>query len=220
MRGVAMMLGEMAQLALSQGDDERADMWLREQVELSSGLKDRVHLTLALRNLGIVACHRGDHRGARSFFQASLTLRRELGEPGETAELLAHLGLVAGRDGDGGSAHTAFAECLALLRTVSNPWIVASCLELMAEAAAARDAAAALPSAAAARRLVRLLAAAAAFRGPAEAASLCPADRAARDRLIGAARTLLGEPAFEAAKREGAAMTLDDALQEVGLLAL
>src|SRR5262249_55252301 len=87
-------------------------------------------------------------------------------------------------------------------REVRNPIVVADALEVTAEVAVASGCPAYAP---------RFLAVAAAMREAAHTAAI-PTARRRTERIVSAARSTLGRPAFDAATVAGRALTIDDAL--------
>jgi predicted ATPase/DNA-binding SARP family transcriptional activator len=212
-RGIAMTLGEMGQLALLRGENEQAVTVLTEHVALSRQLKDLAHTALALRNLAYAVRNQGDLGAARAFLTESLALRRELGDQTASAELLAHMGFLARSEGEPEAARACFDESLTLLRDLGNIQMAVSCLELLVAAILIPRANTDL-DAAAASRAARLLAASEALRSAAGAAAPWPAERAMRDRAVGALRAAMDEAILSVAWAEGRAMSFEQALDE------
>jgi tetratricopeptide (TPR) repeat protein len=218
-RGMAMMVSEMAHLALSRAEDERATTLLQEHLELARQLKDPAHAAMAFKNLGLVARHREDHTAARALFEESLALHRELGTRSEVAELLAFLCSTAQLQRDPAAARKYLTACLAALRAADDRRWIAACLELLAQVAVGQPESRPEPRSEF-LRVTRLLGAAQGLRGSGDAALWWPAERAAWEQCMTAVRESLGDPAFSSALAEGAAMTVEQALNEAGQISL
>ena len=203
--------------------------------ELGAG--DRWSLSLVLQGLGMVADVRHDKPAAHRFYAESLALRRELGDPWGLAQSLDDLGARQLADGDLDAAHTSYVEALEIARQTGDRRLIATELSGLASLAAAQGDvsravtlyAEALPLDAelhdrwgAAGRLSALAELAA--RADQEAAvatapvlwgiveglfSAMGARRpsAERDLRMAAARSRLGDAAFEAAWSAGRGMT-------------
>lgn len=77
-RGIAMVLGELAQMAQTvQKDYSRAETYLREHLLLAQQMKDVVHTARALSSLGKLAQEQGDFASAHARFVESLDMFRD-----------------------------------------------------------------------------------------------------------------------------------------------
>jgi tetratricopeptide (TPR) repeat protein len=156
----------------------------------------------ALRGLGIVAEAQGDYAVARRHYEEALALMRELGDRRGIALSLNNLGDVARDRGDYAAARALHEESLAIGRELGDraiAWILESFAMLALREGATRN------------RAARLLGAAEALR-EAIGAPLSPGERPDHDRAVAAVRGELGEEAFAAARAEGRAMTLEQAI--------
>ena len=208
--------------------------------ELGAG--GRWSLSLVLQGLGMVADVRHDKPAAHRFYAESLALRRELGDPWGLAQSLDDLGARQLADGDLDAAHTSYVEALEIARQTGDRRLIATELSGLASLAATQGDvsravtlyAEALPLDAelhdrwgAAGRLSALAELAA--RADQEAAvatapvlwgiveglfSAMGARRpsAERDLRMAAARSRLGDAAFEAAWSAGRGMTFQQAV--------
>jgi predicted ATPase/DNA-binding CsgD family transcriptional regulator len=165
------------------------------------GLKDRV--AGALNVLGDLARLAGEQDRAATLYAESLELWRELrGTPG-IASALHKLGQVARAIGDQDTARAYLAESLAFQQDLGNAQGVAECLAGLGGTAAA----AGRPEKAA-----RILAAAAMLLD-AIGVPLAPADQAAMERDIAAARRRLGAQDWESAWKAGHALRPQEAVE-------
>jgi non-specific serine/threonine protein kinase len=165
------------------------------------GLKDRV--AGALNALGDLARLAGEPDRAADLYGQSLELWRELrGTPG-IASALHKLGQVARSTGELATARAYFAESLALQRELGNTQGVAECLAGLGGTIAA----AGRPD-----RAARVFAASAALLAQI-GAPLAPADQAALDRDLAAARRRLDEQDWRSAWAAGEALSTGEAVE-------
>jgi ATP/maltotriose-dependent transcriptional regulator MalT len=196
-----MNLALMAQVLFEEGDIGRAEA-LNDQSSTSlqsAGPGWGTILTLCM--FGRVAAARNDHPTARKRLEESLELSRTLGISRGVVWALYFLAQHALAQGDARRARTTFAESLRLARQTGDHVATAFCIEGFAGALAVTQ-----PG-----RAIRLAEAAAALR-QALGSTLFPADRQRLDRWLEVAARGLGETATSAARREGRAMTLDQAM--------
>jgi predicted ATPase/DNA-binding CsgD family transcriptional regulator len=104
--------------------------------ELGAG--DRWSLSLVLQGLGMVADVRDDKPAAHRFYAESLALRRELGDPWGLAQSLDDLGARQLADGDLDAAHTSYVEALEIARQTGDRRLIATELSGLASLAAAQ----------------------------------------------------------------------------------
>jgi predicted ATPase/class 3 adenylate cyclase/Tfp pilus assembly protein PilF len=182
-----------------QEDLDQAEEILTEGLALAREVGNTRTAALCLLNLGTVATDRGDEARAATLLGEALALFRAFGDQRGIASCLNILGDLAAARGDRLAAAGYLDEALSLLQAVGDKRGLAGCLDSVARLVP--------PSVAAAR----LLAAATAFDGTAGAAAseeTWPRD----DEGIATVRQALGETAFAAAWRAGAAMSLEEAV--------
>jgi non-specific serine/threonine protein kinase len=203
-RGVAIALGNLGQVAAQQGDRERARSLLLESLALLRELGDRERVAAALYGLGSEGLGASEPGGAVAALEESLALRRELGDRAGVSASLATLGRTLLESGDEESAHTLLVEGLELGRELGPNPALADTVEALAGLARRhgehQDAA-------------HLLAAAAALR---ESMDVAPSPRpaAAAQREQAELRAVMGDPAFDAAWVEGQALSREDVLAQ------
>jgi tetratricopeptide (TPR) repeat protein len=202
--GVSVALGCLGAVARAQGDTACARACYAEKLALWRAVGDRAGIAATLAELGALAQQEGDLAQAQALFAEALALRRELGHPVDIAASLAHQGGLAAAQGDAASAATLYGEALAVLAPTADRAVAALCLEGVAALAQA---------AGAVERAARLWGAAATLRRGTFVVFVWD-ERTARERLIAAGRTALGETAFAAAWAAGQAMTLEQAIAE------
>jgi non-specific serine/threonine protein kinase len=201
-RAIATLLSNLGNVASSQGDYPQAVALHEESLALRRSVGDRVGLAELLVDMGIVAFYQGDPTRAMTLYDEGLTLARELDGKGLIAYALTNLGHAARALGDVARAAASYAEGLTLLRTVHDGFFLAGCLE---GAAAAAHALGRLESSA------RLFAATAALR-TAIAVPVPPPMQPIYDRDMAALRLAMGDEAFMLATVDGAAMSLEQAI--------
>jgi DNA-binding CsgD family transcriptional regulator len=188
----------------SQGDYAAARPLAEESVGLFREGEDRFGLGITLSRLGITALAQGDHAAARAALEEGVEICREIDDDWALALALRNLGIGAFREGDDEEAVTRLAESLAVLQETGNPLYMQN-LELLAAAVAMQGNQ---------RRAALLFGAAEALR-EAVGAFVLPLYRAEYDRGVAAARAGLTEATFNAAWREGRAMTPEQAVEYV-----
>ena len=201
-RGIASSLNNLGAVAYRQGDYAGARALHEESLAIRREIGHRWGIALALNNLADVARMQGDYPAARSLYEESLVMRRELGDKRGIAYSLNNLGLVASSEGDFASASLLCRESLTMRRQLEDRRGIAEGLGSLATYANMQGMAG---------RAVRLWAAAETLR-EAISAPLAPADLADHERNLGHARAQLGEEAFEKARAEGRAMSMDEAI--------
>ncbi len=203
-RGAGYALLLLGAVAEDRGDYDPAVPLLEEALSLLRDAGYQALATQTLYHLGVVTHGQGDHARATMLLEEALALSRELGDAWNTAIALLHLGLVAGELGDHGRAGACFAEGLALHRAGGNKEGIVKGLASIAVLATTRR----LPQVAA-----RLFAAAEALAEELGYRFALP-ERAIYERAQRQARAALGEPAFAAARTQGRALDLDQAIAE------
>jgi predicted ATPase/DNA-binding SARP family transcriptional activator len=200
--GMAYSLEFLGQMALDQGDGERALGWIWECLELRRQLGDRRGTAAAVMNLARAYRERGHLEGARAQYEECLRLWQELGSRAGTASCLGQMAMLACDQGDCERATALFQESLRLrLETGPHLGMIWN-LEGLAAVASAQGQPA---------RAMRLLGAAEAARellGSRVVAGM----QALNERTAAAARAALGGAAFAAARAEGRALTLEEAV--------
>ena len=202
-RRVAGVLYKMAEArAQARRDLDEALDWVRESLSICAELgvrHDAAHARLALGWV-LVRLTRLDE--ARSAFEQALEVLRKVGDQRCTARSLCGLGIALNRLGDRGRARAALQECLEVGRALderrTSRIAIAGLAKLMAGEGRLAESATLL---AVADRIGRELTLP-------EPPSVGAARAADLDRL----RDALGESAFEAARRRGAQMPLEDAV--------
>jgi predicted ATPase/DNA-binding SARP family transcriptional activator len=202
--GLASSLQGLATCQSYQRNYARARTLLEESLALCQKSGNRYGIAQALQVLGNVLRMQGDDAQAAAHLVKSTALFRELGHRAAAASSLNTLGYVAEHQRDWPAMAAHFTENLALGNELGDKQIIAESLIGLAGALAAQG----QPQGAA-----RLF-------GAAEALYdiigqiMDPVYRTDYDRNVTAARTQLGEAAWEAAYAEGRAMSLEQAIAE------
>jgi predicted ATPase len=200
--GIGRALIVLGDGALFEGDVDRAAAKFQKSLDISRDLGDAEGIALSLLYLGRAAHMRGDDARTSTLLQESLAVFKDSGDSRGVAEALLELGRVARAQGDNARALTLCRESLALSRKLANKSLIAFCLTTMAGVfQAAGDAAQAARLFGAAEMLLESL-----------DAVLDPGGSLEYDSDLAAARTKLGGPAFEEARGEGRAMTVEQAV--------
>jgi predicted ATPase/class 3 adenylate cyclase len=198
-RAIAMALGNLGNARRDRGESAAACVLYEESVAILRELGDRQNLAFALDNLGSCAHDRGDLALARQLHEESLQIATDLGDRQGAGFALNALGDVALDSGTPDAAQGCYARSLAVRRSIGDRHGIAESLEGLAAVAAetARERVAATLWGAITRLRDEL------------GAPLTERNRAHRERRVAAVRATIGEAAFEAEWREGAAMPQD-----------
>ena len=200
--GIARSLIVLGDGALFEGDVDRAAAKFQKSLEISQDLEDAEGIALSLLYLGRAAYILGDHARSYTLLEESLVVFKDSGDSRGVAEALLELGRVARAQGDSARALALCRESLVLSRKLANNSHIAFCLTTLAGVIqAAGDVA----------QAARLFGAAETLLGSLDAV-LDPGGSLSYPSDLGAARTELGEPAFEKARDEGRAMTVEQAV--------
>jgi len=202
-RLIANGLSNLGAIALAAGDRRRAAGLLEEAVAIARGVGDNRVLALAINNLGDLALTEGDYARAAPLFEESLALLRARGDTANVARSLFNFGAVALMLDRPEEARDRFLESLALGAEAGDKEDLAWCLLGVAGLAAAGGDG---------NRASLLLGAAVALLETMGAA-FKPFERHLHDITAERAQRLCGDEGFEATRRLGAAMALDEALQ-------
>jgi tetratricopeptide (TPR) repeat protein len=154
---------------------------------------------MSLNNLGILARDGEQYPRAEALYQESLQICREIGDEQGIASALVNLGEVAHLRGDQPRAIELIAQGLQLYHRLGDKQRLAFAIE---------DLAAATGALGNSERAAQLWGAAMALREQI-GAPLAAVDSAEYAVFLAGLRTALGEPAFAEARRQGAALSLD-----------
>lgn len=201
---IANALRSLGALCSRQDDDAVAHALYDESLAICRELRDRAGIARALYGLAITARHRGDHSAARSMHEESVAIFRDLGDREGLANSLQDLGVVAAARGDYREARALQEESLEIYRALGERPGIAASIEGLAGIACAVGAPA---------RAACLWGAMERLREEI-GAPLVPSERREHERAVADARAALGDDAaFEAAWREGRAMSLERAIE-------
>jgi hypothetical protein len=201
--GMAMALSGLTVLATFRQDGEQAVVLARESLERARATGDPWLIGHSLHIQGLAVRHGGDGQRAASLFQESLTLLRPVGDRWSMFYALVNLGGAAQARGDYEAARSAYQEALVCNYELRNRLGIALLLECLAEVAVAQDRH--QPGArlmGAAERLLELI-----------GASWPPPYVASRERTQATLCAALGDTAFAAARNEGRALPLAEAVR-------
>ena len=206
--GAGNMLAELGHVAEARGDLDTAmaffEEGLAEYQKGKQGHPGAVGRTLS--SLGNLARAKGDYERARRYLEEALAWAREREFSFAIASALVSLGYVAVEQGDYPRAKTLYREALELYRSLRNPASLAWCLEGVAVvAAAAGDH----------ERVAHLCGSVAGLRASAGAGP-APGAWPPYEHACAAARQVLGEEQFTAFSTEGAALSVEQAIDYAG----
>ena len=201
--GIIGILDSLGVLASARGDSERSAVYFREALVLSRGTGNVRRTAVSLGNFGITTLVHGDPEQATALLEESLGLFREIGDGQNIAIGLMHAALAALAEGDHGRVLVLVEEGLRLLRKAGDRQHFADCLEIIAGSAGAGGMA---------RKAARLWGAAGALREEI-GVPLQPENRTVLDPYLAAARSVLGEAAWQTALAEGRAMPPERAIE-------
>jgi predicted ATPase len=184
------------------GDVARAKPLLEETVTLGKAVGGAWGLSYPLLGLGLIAVAEGDRARARALFEQSLVVAHEGGDRSGAAYAQLHLGNMARHDGDYATAASFYRASLATWNDGGDRRNSATYLEALSQLALAQGCA---------ERAAQLLGAVDQLLKTTGGA-FAPADGAAHERCLTAARDRLGREAFETAWRRGQTMTVAQAI--------
>lgn len=199
----ARCLHNLANVAKVRGDFSRAQMALREATDIFQEVGDPSGAAWSINQQGDIAREQGDLLTARDFYQRALKAFRAAGDRWGSARSLADLGYVYCEQRNYEEAHAAHREALEVFSELGHKRGMARALEGSACLAAARgQAARALKLAAAATHLRQMI-----------SAPLRQAEQSKLDQNLTPAWKSLSEAAGKGAWEEGAAMSIESAIQ-------
>ncbi len=203
-RGVAESLSNLGTAARAQGDVVSARALHEEALAIRRELGSQGSIARSLNNLGNVALDQDDFPAARALYEESLAITRELGDRWSIANSLNNLGDVAYSQGDYSAAGALHQESLGMVRELRDPKGIAYSLQSLATVIAALGSQV---------RAARIWGAAERLRE--EIGSPIPFnDRPRYDQRVAAARAALGDgAAFDRARQDGRALTLEQAIE-------
>ena len=203
-RGMCFNMVNLADVEARLGDAAAARRHFDEAVRTFQGHGDLWGMAFALDSFGQVERTAGDLEEARLLHEQALTISRRLGDERGVARTLGHLGDLAAERGDRGEAVQLLLDSAAIRQRLGDLPALAAALERLAWVREPED-----PADAA-----RLLGAAEGLR-ESIGVPLPPASRTDHARRLAALADTMGSAAFEAAWREGRAITAEEALARV-----
>jgi len=202
-KGVADSLCNMGLVAAEQADYPSAMALYEESLAIQRQLGNKKGIANSLTNIGLVMHDLADYASARMHLEESLAICRQLGDRAGIAASLCSLGYVATEEGAHLSARTMHAESAAIRLELGDRRGMADSLEGLANVSLAWT----RPL-----RAARIWGAAERLREDI-GLPMAPAFRPRYDGSVKAARVACADDtAFQAAWREGSAMTLEQAV--------
>jgi predicted ATPase/class 3 adenylate cyclase len=208
--GIANATFLLAILAQQRGEYDRARTMNEESLAILREVGDKLGIAFVLLGLGIVAYLQGEYDRARTLYEESLPIVTELGQVGLKASLLNDMANVAYMEGDFEHAHALHTESLRMQSEKGYTLGVPLSLGGVGEAAIGlgkREGKVDLVE-----RGVVLLGASDALNKELGAV-MAQDDLLSYQHAIKAARAVLGEESFERLRREGWAMSREQAIE-------
>jgi len=200
---IARCLHNLANVVKTRGDYPRARWALREAEDIFQQLGDRSGAAWSVNQLGDIAREQGNLGEARSLYQRALAAFQEAGDPWGSARSLADLANIDWVQGDYSAARVAYREALETFAQLGHRRGIARALEGFAcIALAEKDPERALKLAAAAAHLRQSI-----------GSPLHQAERSKLDQTLLPAWESLRETQGKRAWTEGAAMSLEKAIE-------
>jgi ATP/maltotriose-dependent transcriptional regulator MalT len=196
-------LNVLAVLSGVAGDLGEADSYQQQALEVALEGGDHQRVVYSLNNLALLASARGDHEGARVRLEEAVAEARAIGDSFITAQIIDSLALVTFRLGAHADARRTYLESLAIALEFEDTFTIANGLEGVALLAFAKGDAS---------LTVRLMAAAKGLRA-AIGGEPTPDWSKEVDEGLRAARAKLGRQASDAAWRQGAALSMEEAVR-------
>ena len=200
---VSAALNVLAVLSGVAGDLDGADRYQQEALQVAVDGGDQVRVVYSLNNVALLASARGDHQAARVQLEEAVAGARRIGDSFITAQIIDSLALVNFRLGAHADARRHYLEGLAIAREFEDTFTLANGLEGVALLAFAEGDA---------TLTVRLMAAAKGLRAAIGGEPTPDWGREVDDGL-NAARAKLGKQASDAAWKQGAALSMEDAVR-------
>jgi predicted ATPase/DNA-binding winged helix-turn-helix (wHTH) protein len=202
-RAIARCLHNLANVLKVRGDYSRALWALREAAEIFEELGDRSGAAWSVNQQADIALAKGDSKTARELYRRALSTFREAGDRWGAARSLTDLGFIECEEGNHAAAQAAYCESLELFAGLGHRRGIARALEASAGLALAQGCATrALRLAGAAEHLRRQI-----------GARLTPAEQMKLDDSLRPAWDVLGDQQAKQTWEEGAALTLEQAIQ-------
>ena len=200
---LARCLHNLADVVKVRGDYPRALWALREAATIFEELGDRTGVAWSINQQGDIARAQGHLTSARDLYQRALFIFREAGDPWGCARSLTDLAYIDCARGEHSAAHAACREALQIFAGLGHRRGIARALEASACLALSQGYS---------KRALKLAGAAAHLRQSINA-HLHQAEQCKLDQLLLPAWKSLGETEGENARAEGAAMSLESAVQ-------
>jgi predicted ATPase len=200
--GLADALHYLGLVALRQGDYVTAHDHMEEALTLYQQIRYRHGFAYALLNLGLIALNQGNLERSEPYFKQAHPLFRELGNKFGIASTLHYFGYLAMLEGNDSRAQYLIEQSLALAGEGGHRWLSALCVARLAGVVASRGQT---------TQAVQLWSAADSLMAG-SASYMDKADQIYYERTIAPACKKFDEATLEAARIEGWALSLDDAI--------
>ncbi len=133
-KGVGQVLHYAGTLVSQQGEYDVGNILYEESLEIRRALGDKLNIANLLNNLAINARRRGNNDKARTLHEEALSIRREIGDRFSIAVSLNNLGNIFVDEGNFAKAVELLEEAVALQREVGDKWYIANSLNNLGNA--------------------------------------------------------------------------------------
>lgn len=195
-------LGRLGFVFSVQQEYRSAESLYQESLALFRELGDQSGIARILSELGYIAFRQGEYAQARSLLEESLRLFQQPADLYLISRAKMLLGHIARREEDYAQAHSHYAAAILVLKDLNNTWGIFYLLEAFALLAIAEGQM---------ERATRLFAASE-HLGKSIGTRLAPSEQIDHEGGLAAARTALGEMAFDHSWNAGQAMTPAEAI--------
>ena len=202
--GSAWALHNLGMAAFAREDLERATEQLEESIALFRNIGDKRGQAANLNSLALIALSRGEYDRASALLEQSAALARETADALYLAAALEIRGSLELERGNHAEAEESWRQSLQLSYEIGDRRGVAHCLEGLAALAGVNGRA---------ERAARLYGQAEALRAAIHSPQ-GPWDRARRARWVSLARSQMEDAGWTAARRQGKAMTVEEAVAD------
>src|SRR5262249_35107483 len=107
-------------LALKQGNNGEAELYLKQSLDLAIASHDRVTEAMCLNSLGELFAAQKKYHEARNYYEQSLAIAREVGDRLEEGRALGNLGFLLAAHGREGEASRYYEQSLVILEPIGH----------------------------------------------------------------------------------------------------
>lgn len=207
-KGIADALNSLGGIFFTRGELDAVGPIYTESLAIQREIGDPHSIAISLNNIGLLEYNQGNYAAARSHFQDSLELKQQIGDRRGVAISFGDLGNVACAEGKPDAAREYYRDSLVIQTEIGDRSRIAGLLGAFAGLALKENNPA---------RAAKLFGSAEAIREQIGIPVL-PNELKAYERDVAALQTILGEADFRSAWEIGRTMTLQQAVEYVGVL--